>query len=104
MENFEWFISFFSPNPQPKSGGSQKILKKWTEATKDILAIDDNNDDEKGKPRVDKTQDDWLFYYLFTLALHEPNIYFSISFASSFFLFDFDLVYYKDHLIESSCF
>ncbi|EFP02311.1 hypothetical protein CRE_00976 [Caenorhabditis remanei] len=46
------------PNPQPKSGGSQKILKKWTEATKDILAIDDNNDDEKGKPRVDKTQDD----------------------------------------------
>uniref|UniRef100_A0A1I7U523 Zinc finger, CCHC-type n=1 Tax=Caenorhabditis tropicalis TaxID=1561998 RepID=A0A1I7U523_9PELO len=44
--------------PQQKSGGSQKIFKKWTDATKDILAIDDNNDDEKGKLLVDRTQEE----------------------------------------------
>ncbi|CAL2036684.1 unnamed protein product [Caenorhabditis brenneri] len=47
------------PKAQKSNDGSQKILKKWTDATKDILAIDDNDkDDEKGNPRVDRTQDD----------------------------------------------
>ncbi|CCD66792.1 uncharacterized protein CELE_C35D10.3 [Caenorhabditis elegans] len=47
---------------QPSTGGSQKILKKWTGATIDLFSKDEDENEGKGKKerknKIDRTQED----------------------------------------------